>query len=137
VPIPPFYIAMASPGATESPTDEAFERLLNAVDAYFTSVLAEAYGAGNDNIDFIELDLKLNNTRFELGIPLEQYNLFMDFVASAIFTISSTTPLAQDMYDLLRASITPTFILNVVRSVDGTAFAQVNEAFFDIAMELP
>jgi hypothetical protein len=122
VTIPPFFIAMTSLGATtKNPNDKAYERLVNAMQAYFTSVLANTNGA-----DLMEMDLKLYYTHFGLGIPMEQYNLLMEFEASATFQMSSvSTPLAQDLFILLRDSMTP----EVVWSVGGTAFANITEVF--------
>jgi S-adenosylmethionine:diacylglycerol 3-amino-3-carboxypropyl transferase len=71
VTIPPWRL---SGSHRRKPTDEDYERLVNAMQAYFTSVLATVNGA-----NLMELDLKLNHSLFGLGIPMEQYNLLMDF----------------------------------------------------------
>lgn len=133
--IPRFFIAMVAPGATRSPTDDEYNTLTNRTAAYFTTFLNDTYAA-NDTVAFESLDLALNNTRFQLGIPEPRFNIYMDFVMSTQFSPTSTPDTPAQIFNLLIPSITPNFILNEVRMVLDSPFTTVNEARFAAAVPL-
>jgi hypothetical protein len=128
--VPQFYIAYVSPGATESPTRDEFELLLNATMVYFENYLLDYY-ANNTDLQLQGLTGTLNNTGFELGIPEPPANLYMDFQVLVYFADdSSSVPTAAELFQILTGSITTDYILTCVRTLDVPQFTSVTEVYF-------
>ena len=128
-----YYVSFVAPDATRSPTTEEFSEMLLRITAYFDAYLTE-YFRTNQGISFDRIET-INNFNLygisEAGQPEERYNIYMNFdYSDFIFTPDTLfTPTAEEIFTILLTSITPDFILNVVRTYTFTPFESTNEVF--------
>ena len=128
-----YYMSFVAPDATRSPTTEEFSEMVLRITAYFDVYLTE-YLALNRTITFDRIetvnDFNLYGTS-EAGQPEERYNIYMNFNFSDFIFASDTVdpPTSNDIFDILLTSITPDFIIDVVRTYVLTPFESTNELY--------
>lgn len=134
--MPRFFISLVAPGADRQPTDTEYQEFTSRTSTYFTTFLNTTYTntSSATATDFVRLNLNLNNTRFELGVPEPRYNIYTDFVMDAEFAGDPASP--AEIFDALVPAINANFILNEVRAISDSPFTTVNEAFMGAAVPL-
>ena len=128
-----YYMSFVAPDATRSPTTEEFSEMLLRITAYFDAYLTE-YLATNQTLSFDRIESSNNFNLYgtpEAGQPEERYNIYMNFnYSDFIFTPNTLDPPTSDeIFTILLTSITPDFILDVVRTYTFTPFESTNEVF--------
>lgn len=126
-------MSFVAPDATRSPTTAEFSEMLLRITAYFDVYLTE-YLAMNQTLTFDRIetvnDFNLYGTP-EAGQPEERYNIYMNFNYSDFIFTSDTIepPTSNEIFAILLTSITPDFIIDVVRTYVLTPFESTNEVF--------
>jgi hypothetical protein len=69
--------------------------------------------------------------RIDAGKPEERYNIYLEFESiTIVLENGSVPPNAAEAVELLKASISVDYILNIPRKMAGSPFESTNEAFF-------
>jgi hypothetical protein len=128
-----YYMSFVAPDATRSPTTEEFSEMLLRITAYFDAYLTE-YLATNQTLMFDRIETSNDFNLYgipEAGQPEERYNIYMNFnYSDFIFTPDTLDPPTSDeIFSILLTSITPDFILDVVRTFTFSPFESTNEVF--------
>jgi hypothetical protein len=126
-----FYISFISDSDVE-PTPDEYEQMRAAIQDYYNGYIRDALMVTDPSLDFIRIDMYLNSTKHNAGIPDDRFNIYMEYYTSvAFFTPNSQGGLItpDDLLTLLLDGITTEFLLDPVRLQTGTPFAEVIEAF--------
>ena len=126
-----FYIAFISDSDVE-PTANEYEQMRSAIEEYYNGLISTMLMTTDPSLDFLRIEMYLNSTRHNAGIPDDRFNIYMEFTtAIAFFAPNGTDTLitADDLLGLLLDGITTEFLLDPVRMQTGTPFAEVTEAF--------
>jgi MYXO-CTERM domain-containing protein len=127
-----FYVAYAAKGAENEPTKEQYAQMVNLTMNFFKDFLTEKF-ADSPDIKFLGIEPTLGFTLFgdKAGIPLEQFNIYMDYdFADVVYTAESNPPNGAETFVILRDSISPKYILEYVRAATDTPFITTNEVVF-------
>ena len=129
-----YYISFVAPGATREPTQEEYDEMLIRINDWFEMQFMALY-ANRTDVQFLGAETSNDFTLFGLntGIPPrpENFNIYMNFDFSEYtYSESSTVPTTQEVFEIMRLSITQAFILQVVRTFTGTPFESTVEVFF-------
>lgn len=129
-----YYISFAAPGATREPTQAEYDEMLVRINDWFEAQLRAKY-ANRTDVEFLGTESSNDFTLYGINnnIPPspERFNIYMNFDFSKFsFSETSTVPTNEEVYEIMLASITPDFILQVVRSLTGSPFELTNEVFF-------
>jgi hypothetical protein len=132
-----FFLAYVAPGAIE-PTEEQYALLVDATNDFFSDTFTEMF-ASDDTTTFLRAESTLGFSLFNASIPAERFNIYTDYdYTDLIYTTNSTPPDAAASFILLRDSINQDYIIDYVRSLDGTPFVTTNEVVFRAStMEAP
>lgn len=141
-----FYISFVSEGARE-PTQEENMEMLQRVEDHFVTYFQDFY-SNDPDVEFIGATSSIDETLFEAGIPeprckwqldvvvthsylvlLDNLYINFDFTEMA-FSVDSNPPTTEELFELMRTSISREFILDTVRTFTGSPFAGTTEAWF-------
>ena len=106
--------------------------MLQRTSDYFETVFADFY-ANNPDVDFLGIESAIDFTLYagEAGRPEERFNIYINFSFSDLtFTEDSIPPTTAEALDILYSAISPTYILEVVRTFEGTPWVSTSEVFF-------
>jgi hypothetical protein len=120
---------MVAANAPRGPTPAEFETVLQNTNSYFTQYLKNFY-ANQAAVEVTKTITTLNNTAFNAGFPEARYNIYMDFRTAVAYSSSSFPDTPSRQFDILKDSINPEYIITQIRSIRGTPFQLVNEAFY-------
>ena len=126
-----FYIAFITTSDVE-PTAAEYEQLAAAIEDYYNGFIREMLMTTDPTLDFIRIEMNLDSTQHNTGIPDDRFNIYMEFsTAIAFFMPNGMNNLISpdDLLNLLLDGITTDFLLDPVRMQTGTPFADVTEAF--------
>jgi hypothetical protein len=126
-----FYIAFISTSDVE-PTVAEYEQMSTAIEEYYNGFISEMLMTTNPSLDFIRIEMNLNSTQHNAGIPDDRFNIYMEFsTAIAFFMPNGSGDLitSDDLLNLLLDGITTDFLVDPVRMQTGTPFADVTEGF--------
>jgi hypothetical protein len=129
-----YYISFVAPGATREPTQEEYDEMLVRINDWFEQQFEELY-ANNPDVEFLGAESSNDFTLYGLntGIPPRpaEFNIYMNFdFTEYTYSETSTVPTTQEVFEVMRQSITRDFILEVVRTFTGTPFESTIEVFF-------
>lgn len=127
-----FSISFSAPDATSEPTQDEYDEMFQRITTYFKDFLTGYYATDSD-AEFLDLVSSLDSTLYgdEAGIQDPRFNIYMDFDFSNFsFTDESVVPTSAEMFQIMSEAITADFILEVVRTLTGSAFESTNEVFF-------
>lgn len=118
------YVSLLEP-LTE-PTKEQYDQIVEQTLAYFEKVVANVPGIG---ASFLSADAQLSFTQIDAAIPAERYNILMAYENIDLIFAEGTEnlPSPSDTFELLRNSLTKTYITDYVFTVSNSAFAFVDE----------
>lgn len=119
------------PGVTESPTRDEYRALQQATEDYFDSFLKDFFEAV-PGVTFRGIHTSLRYTTDQPAAELifyDAFNLYMEYRwAELIFSPNSDPiPTEEEALELLQMSITPAYILDVVRP-SNSFFATTSQA---------
>jgi hypothetical protein len=117
--------------STTEPTPEEYEQLRNATEAYYVDFISAQFST-NPLVKFVTLDFTLNFTLHgdAAGIPDARFNIYMEYSGAVFqFTPSPSNPDQTVLFDIMRKGITTDYLLDPVRKLAGTPFAEVTEGF--------
>jgi hypothetical protein len=126
-----FYIAFITSSDVE-PTADEYEQMAAAIEEYYNGFIRTMLMTTDPSLDFIRIEMNLNSTQYNAGIPDDRFNIYMEFsTATAFFMPTGAGSLisSDDLLNLLLDGITTDFIVDPVRMQTGTPFAEVTEAF--------
>lgn len=131
--VPRFYIAYVSASAV-APTPAQYDALRLATVAYYQDYFTTKLLA-NPLVNFLSVDFVAGPTMVSAGIPETRFNIYTEY-SSAVVTLSpsQSNPGAASLFELLRSGITTDYLLDPVRLLVGTPFADVTEAFLNAAL---
>lgn len=69
-----FFLAFVIPPQLRAPQQDEYEQVAASTLTYFSDVLEMEY-QDNPDIEFVRMVYSLNNTREDLGIPEQRYNV--------------------------------------------------------------
>jgi hypothetical protein len=129
-----YYISFVAPDATREPTQAEYDEMLRRINEWFQMTFMEQY-ANNPETQFIGSVASNDFTLFGVNnnIPPRpaDFNIYMNFDFSEFtYTENSVVPTTSEAFEIMRASITRDFILEVVRTYTGTPFESTDEVFF-------
>lgn len=125
-----FFLAYAAPGSTGEPTEEEYQSLANSTIDYFNSFFTDFYG-GNDDVEFLGWEAKLDFARYNAGFPEDRYNVYLQFAPSELVYSEGSDPLdPATSFDTMKSGVSVAYILEYVRQVPGGAFSTVDEVLF-------
>ena len=125
-----FYTSFESTAST-GPTEAEYEQLRAETVKYYNGFFAEQFSS-NPGIDFVSLEFNLDFTLegAAAGIPETRFNIYMEYSEAVFqFTPSPSNPNEAFLFESMRNGVTTTYILDTVRTLTGTPFAEVTEAF--------
>jgi hypothetical protein len=126
-----FYIAFISISVDEPAPDE-YEQMATAIEEYYNGFISAMLMTTDPSLEFIRIEIDLDSTQHNAGIPDDRFNIYMEFsTAAAFFMLNGAGNLitSDDLLQLLLDGITTDFLLDPVRMQAGTPFAEVTEAF--------
>ena len=123
-----FYLAyVATQDPLVEPTQEQYEDQANLTNSYIEDLFSAMFANSSDTT-FLGAETQLDYTLFQAGIPAERFNLYMDYAyTDLIYTIDSDPPDAATSFELMRGSISQSFITDYVWNTTDSAFTTVNE----------
>jgi hypothetical protein len=129
-----YYISFVAPGATREPTQAEYDEMLRRINGWFEMVFMAQY-ANNPDVQFIGSEASNDFTLYGLNMEIPprpaDFNLYMNFdITDFTYSENSVVPTTAEAFEIMRASITRDFILQVVRTYTGTPFESTNEVFF-------
>jgi hypothetical protein len=129
--LPASWLAYVS-GSVEVPTVEAYDLVFANTMAYFNESLRALF-ADQDRVMFLEVAALLTDVGHNQGIPEERFNILLT-LDNIMFTFApdSEVPTETEAFGLVQRLITADYILDVVRTVNGTPFESVTEVFFQV-----
>jgi hypothetical protein len=123
-----FYMAYVVPDLTREPTRREYQALLDATTEYFNTYFQQYY-ANNPNVHFLSVEPKIRYTMYDAGFPEERFNVFIEFSSADFhFSSDSKVPSPNRLFNIMKGSMTPEFILEYVREV--TPFESTVEVLF-------
>lgn len=124
-----FYIAYNAPSATRQPSPEEYQALLAATGEYSTAYLQMLYQ--DTGVEF-EVSFSIADTRYNAGIPWEQFNIYVAFLADCWFwdKDEGKLPSSEYLLGVLAQSFSADYIPEYVRTLVGTPFESTNELVF-------
>jgi hypothetical protein len=130
-----YYMSFVAPDATRSPTEEEYSEMLVNITNYFETYLKDYFITNNnETISLVRIvtsnDFNLYGTSTP-GLPDSRYNIYMNFNYTDFMYTPGTEnpPNAEETFSILLLSITPDFIINIVRTFVFTPFESTNEVF--------
>jgi hypothetical protein len=129
-----YYISFVAPGATREPTQAEYDEMLSRINDWFERQFMEQY-ANNPDVQFLGTETSNDFTLYGLNnnIPPRpaEFNIYMNFDFSEYtYSETSVVPTTQEVFEIMRQSITRDFILEVVRTFTGSPFESTIEVFF-------
>jgi hypothetical protein len=129
-----YYISFLAPGATREPTQAEYDEMLTRINGWFEMQFTAQY-ANRTDVQFLGTETSNDFTLYGLNnnIPPRpaEFNIYMNFNFSAFtFSETSVVPTTQEIFEIMRLSITRDFILQVVRTFTGSPFESTVEVFF-------
>lgn len=129
-----YYISFLAPSATREPTQAEYEEMLTRINDWFEMQFTAIY-ANSTDVQFLGAQTSNDFTLYGLNnnIPPRpaEFNIYMNFDFSEYtFSETSNVPTTQEVFEIMRLSITRDFILQVVRTFSGTPFESTVEVFF-------
>jgi hypothetical protein len=113
-------MAYVAPDATNPPTDEEYQQVVDNTVEYFAGTFSDTPG-------FVEITPSLRTTKWDTGFPEERFNIYMEYeYMDILFEPGSSLPTSDEALEQMRVAVSPDYILNFVRPVNGT-FSTVNE----------
>lgn len=142
MPVAPFSIAFAAPNATRAPTGDEYARVTQITALYFDGIYAARYATYNASdaaaLVFVQVNLTLDEVRYEAGIPSADYNIYMAFASAVEFGPGSAPlPSAADLFTALQNSIGTTYIVDYVWQVPDSPFASTQDAVLNPLVVAP
>jgi uncharacterized surface protein with fasciclin (FAS1) repeats len=124
-----YYIAFVAGDGAAEPTAAQYDEILKRTNDWFKQYFTKKY-ANDPKVKFLDVKSELNKTAYKAGIPEARFNILMDFSFSDLsYTLDSTPPTADETFKIMRSAITPDYILQQVRTLDGSPFALTTEVF--------
>ena len=139
VAIPPYFIAYAAPLADREPTVDEYLLVGQLTTLYFEEILGAMYNNADPDFGVISsttfdsVESVINETRYNAGIPEEQFNLYISFETDIVFSNdSSIIPNAMELYDIMVEAINPTYIVNYVWQAPESPFISTQEVLMNV-----
>jgi hypothetical protein len=142
-----FYISFIAEGADREPTDEEYEAVVNSTNAWFESYLSQTFADNPDEFPNVELLYTFTEPDFtEFGdsanVPADlcdgRCNILVVFkLTDFSYTVDSLPPDPSVTFELMREAISPEYILEAVRPLEGTPFESTTEVFFGYSVDIP
>lgn len=126
-----FYIAFISLSDV-APTPDEYEQMAIAIEEYYNEFIRTSLMTTDPTLDFIRVEMPLNVTQANAGIPDDRFNIYMEFSTAIAFFVPNgmgNLITSADLLDILLNGITTDFLLDPVRMQTGTPFAEVTEGF--------
>jgi hypothetical protein len=134
-----FYVSYVAPMATREPTPAEYDEMVNRTNTYFQGYF-DTYFANMPNVMFMGVESTSDFTLYgaAAGIPEARFNIYINFSFSVLtYSESSMPPTSAETFKIMKDSITPDYILNVVRTFTGSPFESTNEAYFAASTTKP
>jgi hypothetical protein len=125
-----YFIAYEAPLSTQEPTDDEYQTITQLTTAYFDEIFTAQY-SGNSNTVFDAVQTILDSTKYQAGIPTENFNIYMAFNSSVVFKAGSSLPTEPELFDIMQASIGTTYIVNWVWQASDTQFISTQAVIMD------
>ena len=114
-----YFISFLAPGATREPTPAEYDEMLVRINDWFELQFTTRY-ANDPNVQFLGSETSNDFTLYGLmnNIPPRpnEFNIYMNFDFSEFtFSETSTVPTTEEVFEILRSSITADFILQSVQ----------------------
>jgi Fasciclin domain len=121
------YVSEAKEEPTVSQYNEARRITLEYYDQYIRNILL----ATRPLIEFLGWNMTLVDARFNAGIPLQRFNIYMEFAMAVAFYSkeSRNVPSPGEFLNFLKDGYVIEYLLNIT-SLTGTPFEQVTEGVF-------
>jgi hypothetical protein len=129
-----YFISFVAPGATREPTQAEYDEMLVRINDWFEQQFEELY-ANRTDVQFLGAessnDFALYGLNNDIPPRPAEFNIYMNFdFTEYTYSEDSVIPTTQEVFEVMRLSITTDFILEVVRTFTGTPFESTNEVFF-------
>ena len=131
-----YYISFVAPMATREPTPEEYNEMGVRINDWFEAQLTAFYtNVNRTDVQFLGTESSINCTLFggsNNTIPprRDEFNIYMNFeFFDFTFSENSNVPTTAEVVEIMIASISRDFILQVVRTYTGTPFESTNEVF--------
>jgi hypothetical protein len=130
------FMSFVAPRAARAPIREEYDEMVERISNWFEEAISNEYN--DSNVKLLKLNLRSDFRLFGLNknIPPrpEDFNIYINFdYADYLFEDNNNSnrslPSPDDLFKVVRRSITTDFILNVVRSYTGTPFESTNEVY--------
>jgi len=122
-----WYMAYASiEDPLTEPTEAQYTQMVEQTIAYFEFVVSDFPGIGSS---FVSAKAALGSTQLNAGVPADRFNILMryQYIDLLFADVTENIPSPAYVFELLRASLTKTYITDYVFTVTNSPFAFVNE----------
>jgi len=111
-----FYIAFDIPDLHQDISSEDYDALRSATTSFFNETLATIFAEHYD-VSFSGFDLLISATYFGIGVPADRFNLYIEFISTSFFNSDSSVPGSEELFSLLKGTISAEYILEFVRPI--------------------
>lgn len=130
-----YYMSYVVPALVSAPTEAETQELLAVTKDFWTQYFQMEYQ--NSDIKFSDIILKVEESKFNAGIPEADFNFYIDFDTEILYEKDSADPPgSMETFAVMAGADFTVYILEYVRSIER--FGSTNEVDFRaIEMSVP